>query len=151
MYGNPWYGYYPYYPQQYAPTFTPQEQEHLMRQEPNNQQQQQQQQQQFPWPDNGELPVEQSYIENILRLNLGKTARVYMTFENGGNQQSQVFEGRLEAAGRDHIIIVDDDTGRRYLLLMVYLNYVTFDEPLDYEYPFANEGGEQQLAQYSPR
>ncbi|AXF57961.1 spore coat protein GerQ [Salicibibacter kimchii] len=129
----------------------------VYRQEQMNQQQQQQQQmqqmqQQMEQQQMGALPVEQSYIENILRLNLGKDARVYMTFGNGGNQQSQVFEGRLEAAGRDHIIIVDDNTGRRYLLLMIYLDYVTFDEPLDYEYPFANEGeAGQQLVQYSPR
>ncbi|QQK81742.1 spore coat protein GerQ [Salicibibacter cibi] len=145
MYVNPWYGYYPYYPQQYGmPVF---DQDGFRQEQMNQQQQQQMQQQQM-----GELPLEQSYIENILRLNLGKDAKVYMTFGNGGDQQSQVFEGRLEAAGRDHIIIVDDDTGRRYLLLMVYLDYVTFDEPLNYEYPFANEGeSQQQLAQYPPR
>lgn len=27
-------------------------------------------------------PFENSYIENILRLNLGKTATIYMNFEN---------------------------------------------------------------------
>src|SRR5690606_19379616 len=29
----------------------------------------------------GMLPIEESYIENILRLNKGKVATVYMTFE----------------------------------------------------------------------
>ena len=83
-----------------------------------------------------QFPVQQeSYIENILRLNLGKTATVYMTFENNTEWNAKVFTGRLEAAGRDHIIIIDTDTGRRYLLLMVYLDYITFDEPLNYEYP----------------
>lgn len=79
---------------------------------------------------------QESYIENILRLNLGKIATVYMTFENNSEWNAKVFRGRLEAAGRDHIIIVDTETGRRYLLLMVYLDYITFDEPLNYEYPF---------------
>lgn len=93
------------------------------------------------------LPLEQSYIENILRLNRGKVATVYMTFENNSEWNAKIFKGRVEAAGRDHIILVDLETGMRYLLLMVNLDYITFDEPLEYEYPLT----QQQLAQYSPR
>ncbi len=79
--------------------------------------------------------VEESYIENILRLNLGKMATIYMTFENNSEWNAKVFRGVLEAAGRDHIIISDPETGRRYLLLMVNLDYITFDEPLNYVRP----------------
>lgn len=84
----------------------------------------------------GQLPVEQSYIENILRLNLGKMATIYMTFENNSRWNSQIFRGVLEAAGRDHIIISDPATGMRFLLLMINLDFITFDEPLNYAYPF---------------
>ena len=88
-------------------------------------------------PAGGGAPVfEESYIENILRLNLGKMATVYMTFENNSQWNAKIFKGRLEAAGRDHIIISDPATGMRYLLLMVNLDYITFDEPLNYSYPF---------------
>jgi spore germination protein Q len=83
----------------------------------------------------GQLPLEQSFIENILRLNLGKTATLYMTYENNREWNAKIFKGRLEAAGRDHIIISDPQTGTRYLLLMVNLDYITFDEPLNYFYP----------------
>lgn len=83
----------------------------------------------------GQLPAEQSYIENILRLNLGKIATIYMTFENNSEWNAKVFRGVLEAAGRDHIIISDPQTGKSYLLLMVNLDYVTFDEKLKYEPP----------------
>lgn len=85
----------------------------------------------------GLLPAEQSYIENILRLNLGKVATIYMTFENNSQWNAKVFKGKLEAAGRDHIIISDPQTGMRYLLLMINLDYITFDEPLQYTYPYA--------------
>lgn len=128
-YGYPNQGYfqqpYPYYPV------------YPYRQMQPPQQQQQQQ-----------LPMQQSYIENILRLNRGKLATIYMTFEgrNGGN--TKVFKGIIEAAGRDHIIISDPETGRRYLLLMVYLDYVTFDEEINYSYPFQ---GQNQLSNYEPR
>jgi spore germination protein Q len=84
----------------------------------------------------GMLPLEQSYIENILRLNKGKIATIYMTFENNKEWNAKVFKGRVEAAGRDHIILSDPQTGKRFLLLMIYLDYVTFDEELAYEYPY---------------
>lgn len=80
----------------------------------------------------GQLPLEESFIENILRLNLGKVATIYMTFENNSEWNAKIFKGVLEAAGRDHIIISDPRTGMRYLLLMVNLDYVTFDEELNY-------------------
>lgn len=78
---------------------------------------------------------EQSYIENILRLNLGKIGTFYMTYENNSEWNAKIFKGVLEAAGRDHIIISNPSTGQRTLLLMVNLDYATFDQPLNYQYP----------------
>jgi spore germination protein Q len=88
-------------------------------------------------PTQPTLPaIEESYIENILRLNKGKTATIYMTFENNAQWNAKVFKGVIETAGRDHIIISDPATGMRYLLQMVNLDYITFDEPINYSYPF---------------
>jgi spore germination protein Q len=84
----------------------------------------------------GLAPLEQSYIENILRFNLGKVGTFYMTYENNTQWNAKIFKGKLEAAGRDHIIISDVKTGMRYLLLMVNLDYVTFDEELNYTSPY---------------
>nr|WP_127586656.1 spore coat protein GerQ [Paenibacillus koleovorans] len=78
---------------------------------------------------------EESYIENILRLNLGKIGTFYMTYENNKDWNAKIFKGRLEAAGRDHIIISDPATGVRTLLLMVNLDYAQFDGELNYAYP----------------
>ncbi|MET3829044.1 spore germination protein Q [Paenibacillus sp. DS2363] len=78
---------------------------------------------------------EQSYIENILRLNLGKFGTFYMTYEGNKEWNARIFQGIIEAAGRDHIIISDPKTGRRIMLLMVNFDYATFDEPLLYQYP----------------
>ncbi|MCM3635132.1 spore coat protein GerQ [Paenibacillus sp. FSL W7-1287] len=79
---------------------------------------------------------EESYVENILRLNRGKVGTFYMTYENNSQWNAKIFVGIIEAAGRDHIIISDPRTGQRHLLLMLNLDYVTFDEPINYEYPF---------------
>jgi len=85
------------------------------------------------------VPQEESYVENILRLNRGKMATVYATYENNSQWNAKVFRGIIEAAGRDHLILSDPTTGMRYLLLMVNVDYITFDGPINYEYPF--QGG----------
>jgi spore germination protein Q len=96
----------------------------------------------------GMLPAEQSYIENILRLNKGKLVTVYATFENNKEWNAKIFKGLIEAAGRDHLILSDPQTGERILLPMVYLDYVTFSEEIEYEYPF---GAAPALTTYPPR
>jgi len=92
----------------------------------------------YPYPENpfqNDLTDQQSYIENILRLNINKVATVYMNFE-GSQWGSKIFKGIIKGAGKDHIILKDLQSETRYLLLMVYLDYVTFDESIEYEYPF---------------
>jgi len=76
--------------------------------------------------------AEESYIENILRFNRGKVGTFYMTFENNNQWNARVFRGRVETAGRDHIILSDPQTGKRYVLLMINLDWMEFDEPLAY-------------------
>ncbi|WP_245983390.1 spore coat protein GerQ [Ammoniphilus oxalaticus] len=90
----------------------------------------------------GMLPIEQSYIENLLRLNRGKIGTFYFTFENNNEWNAKVITGRVEAAGRDHIIISDPETGERYMMLMVNFDYATFNERLNYEYPFGAAPGQ---------
>lgn len=97
----------------------------------------------------GMLPIEQSYIENILRLNKGKLATVYATFEGNNQWNAKKFVGIIEAAGRDHIILSDPQVGTRFLIPMVPVDYITFDEEIEYEYPFA--AGAPALGTYPPR
>ncbi|MCM2535693.1 spore coat protein GerQ [Neobacillus pocheonensis] len=96
----------------------------------------------------GQLPIEQSYIENILRLNKGKLVTVYATFEGNSQWNAKTFKGIIEAAGRDHVILSDPQTGMRYLIPMVAVDYITFDEQIEYEYPFASAPS---LGTYPPR
>ena len=89
---------------------------------------------QQPYPNNP-IYQEQSYIENILRLNKGKIATVYMSFE-GSQWGSKIFKGEILEAGKDHLIVRDNQTGINYLLLTIYLSYVSFEDTIEYEYPF---------------
>ncbi|MGM8214945.1 spore coat protein GerQ [Bacillaceae bacterium W0354] len=94
----------------------------------------------YPTPSSGfpggVLPRERSYIENILRLNRGKQVTAYFTFQNNDQWNAKTFTGLLQEAGKDHIVIADPQTGKWYLLLMIYLDYVEFEEQIEYQYPF---------------
>ena len=78
------------------------------------------------------LSGEQSYIENILRLNKGKKAKFHVTVPGSEKWQDRVFDGIIEQAGRDHIIVSNPSTGEWYLILMIYLDFVTFEESVNY-------------------
>lgn len=80
--------------------------------------------------ENG-LPMEQSYIENILRLNRGSHAKAYISFPDSVNWKDKIFDGIIEQAGRDHLVMSLDD-GRWVLVPMIYLDYVEFDEKIIY-------------------
>ncbi len=82
------------------------------------------------------LPFEQSYVENILRLNKGKKVRVHMTFPDSEQFKDREFTGIIEQAGRDHILLSEPDTGKWQLLLMIYVNFITFDEAINYSPQF---------------
>ncbi|WP_252501882.1 spore coat protein GerQ [Sporosarcina sp. Marseille-Q4943] len=101
---------------------------------------QQQQQMQMPAtppqiPAGGGRPPfrEESYIENILRLNRGKPGVFHFSFEHAiePGTNTLAIPGMVEAAGRDHVIL-STATGKRYLLPMIYFDYAEFNEELNY-------------------
>lgn len=79
---------------------------------------------------------EQSYIENILRLNRGKKATFHITVPGSNEWQDRVFNGIIEQAGKDHIIVSNPNNGEWYLILLIYLDFVTFEEPINYNKQF---------------
>lgn len=76
--------------------------------------------------------MEQSYIENILRSNIGKKVRVHASFSDSVEWRDRVFTGIIEHAGRDNLIINDVENGKNYLILMIYIDFVEFDETITY-------------------
>ena len=83
-------------------------------------------------PTTKDIPNEQSYVENILRMNKGKKVKAYVSYSDSVEWRDKVFEGIIEQAGRDHLIISDPDTGNWYLILLIYLDYVEFPEKINY-------------------
>lgn len=96
-----------------------------------------------PQPTEG--TAEESYIENILRFNHGKIGTFYFTYQNNNKWNAMVYRGRVETAGRDHIIISDPHTGKRYLLLMANLDWVEFNDKINYPYPKISPDVKSQL------
>lgn len=96
--------------------------------------------QQPPPPTSGfqemSLPMEQSYVENILRLNKGKRVRVHQTFPDSNEWRDMEFKGIIEESGRDHIILSIPETGVWEVLLMIYVDFISFDEPINYSPEF---------------
>ena len=85
-----------------------------------------------------ELPFEQSYIENILRLNKGKKVTVYASFADASEgRKDKIFNGIIEQSGRDHLILSNPTTGKWDLILMIYVDYIEFDEKISYSQEFS--------------
>ncbi|MCG7343511.1 spore coat protein GerQ [Sporosarcina sp. ACRSL] len=76
---------------------------------------------------------EQSFIENILRLNRGKPGVFHFSFEHAiePGKNTLAIPGMVEAAGRDHVIL-SSTAGKRYLIPMIYFDYAEFNEELSY-------------------
>ena len=81
---------------------------------------------------NKDYPMEQSYIENILRNNIGKDVRVHASFSDSIEWKDRVFTGIIKHAGRDNLIISDIENNKYYLILMIYVDFVEFDEEIIY-------------------
>lgn len=88
-------------------------------------------------PIGNEIDNEQSYIENILRLNKGKKAKAYFSFPDSNTWRDKVFEGIIEEAGKDHLVMSDPNTGKWSLILLIYLNFVEFDEKINYSHSYS--------------
>mgnify|MGYP002165791345 FL=1 len=79
-----------------------------------------------------DYPIEQSYIENIIRNNIGKKVRVHASFSDSVEWRDRVFTGIIEHAGRDNLVLNDVENNKHYLILMIYVDFFEFDEEIIY-------------------
>ena len=88
---------------------------------------------------NPDIDSEQSYIENILRLNKGQRVRAYVSYPDSVEWRDKIYNGIIEEAGKDHLIISDPNTGKWYLIRMIYLDYVEFDDRIRYSHAYSEK------------
>ena len=79
-----------------------------------------------------DYPMEQSYIENIIRNNIGKKVRVHASFSDSVEWRDRVFTVIIEHAGRDNLVLNDVENNKHYLILMIYVDFFEFDEEIIY-------------------
>ena len=82
---------------------------------------------------NTNMPMEQSYIENILRLNKGKKAKVFCSFPDSNEWRDRIYDGIIEQSGKDHLVMSSPERGDWYLIPMIYVNWVEFEEPINFK------------------
>lgn len=78
---------------------------------------------------------EQSYIENILRLNRGKEGVFFFTVpeaQRGERGNTIEVRGAVVEAGRDHAIIHEFSTDHYFLFPMIYFDFARYEEPITY-------------------
>lgn len=84
-------------------------------------------------PDQFVIP--QTYIGNIIRLNIGKLGTFYFTYSDSEKWRDESFVGTIEDAGRDYFIIKDMNSEDRYLLPLVYFLWAKFNGAIVYQGP----------------
>ena len=99
-------------------------------------------QQPIPMPTQGTTPSgrpvlpigETSYIENILRLNIGEPGIFHFSFTHTVGEALNVrnITGSVEEAGRDHVIVKEEATGHQFLFPMIYFDYAEFLGQVNY-------------------
>ena len=71
------------------------------------------------------------YAENLFVLNHGRKVTVYFSYPDSIQWRDRVFTGVILAAGRDYLLLRDDQ-GKTILLWLVYINYATFDGEISF-------------------
>ena len=82
--------------------------------------------------DNIEVPIniEDNYIENVLKFNKGKSIKVYASYPVSSTWKDSIYDGVIEESGKDYLIISDPNTGKWYIIPILYINYLEFDEKI---------------------
>ena len=74
---------------------------------------------------------ENIFAEDVLAKNRGKYMKVYMSFTDSKEWCDRIFEGYLEAWGRDFILLYDKINNKRYMVWNLYIDFIEFDEPIN--------------------
>ena len=78
------------------------------------------------------IVADQTYLENILRLNIGKLGTFFFTYTGSSDWRDRAYKGTIEQVGRDHFIVRDPKNQKFYIFQFVYFDWAEFDEPLNF-------------------
>ena len=66
------------------------------------------------------------FAEDIMNKNKGKYIKVYMSFTDSKEWCDRIFEGILEAWGRDFILLNDKSNNKHYMVWNLYIDFIEF-------------------------
>ena len=78
------------------------------------------------------LPLEDSYMDSLIRNNIGKQICIYVTFPSSNDFRDFKFNGILEQSGKDYVDLSEPSTGKWHLIPSIYIDFITFDENINY-------------------
>lgn len=84
----------------------------------------------IPGMNGSQITQNVDYVDNIFRLNIGKEASFYLSYSDSIEWRDKVFTGIIRESGKDYVLL--DSNGTWILIWMIYINYVTFNGPINY-------------------
>ena len=87
----------------------------------------------FPGNDFNDNWVSNNYLEDVLKLNIGKKAKFYVNIPVSKENTDKVFSGILEKVGKDYVVMSDPSDGKWYFVLLPYLTFISFDEEINFK------------------
>lgn len=116
---------------QYEPNYIPNQNDHYMNNMSNQNQPSYIPSQSSSPPGVGYVDNNTSYAEDILNQNIGKKLKVYMSFSDSIEWRDRIFEGTLEAWGRDFFLLSDKKNNKWYMVWTIYIDYIEFNEEVN--------------------
>lgn len=76
-------------------------------------------------PSNSESKYQ--YAEAVINSNIGRKASIHMSFPDSIEWRDKIFNGIIEASGKDYILIKDEQN-KQFLLWNIYINFIEFND-----------------------
>ncbi len=80
------------------------------------------------------MQYEDTTLESLLKMNRGKVLTAYATYTNSKEFNDKIFKGVIESVGKDHFIISDPKSGKRFILRYPSVNWIEFDDEIKYDF-----------------
>lgn len=71
---------------------------------------------------------ENSFVNAVLRTAINKNAKFYFSYPDSIKWRDMVYDGKLLLVGEDYIVVKEKTTNHLHVLLMLYLEFVVFEE-----------------------
>lgn len=71
---------------------------------------------------------ENSFVNSVLRTALNKRAKFYFSYPDSIKWRDMVYDGKLLVVGEDYMVVRETTTNHLHVLLLLYLEYVVFEE-----------------------